>query len=193
MHGYKEPQAHPDVVKMVVVVMVVVIVVAAMEAMRKPVDVVLFDVAAFETDSCGFAAVSGVIRFTEEVSTLLRSATSAPSTDTGGCTGATSPMATAVAPVAIDDEEVEDKVVAVDNDDDDDDDDDDEAVMTFFRSPSRFVMLLSQVLPRLSLVRCSSQLRCTFPCLAHEFPCTRQSTVKQDFVIPPLPPPSHSR
>lgn len=34
MHGYKEPQAHPDVVKMVVVVMVVVIVVAAMEAMR---------------------------------------------------------------------------------------------------------------------------------------------------------------
>lgn len=32
MHGYKEPQAHPDVVKMVVVV--VVIVVAAMEAMR---------------------------------------------------------------------------------------------------------------------------------------------------------------
>ena len=31
MHGYKEPQAHPDVVKMVVVV---VIVVAAMEAMR---------------------------------------------------------------------------------------------------------------------------------------------------------------
>ena len=29
MHGYKEPQAHPDVVKMVVVVMVV-----AMEAMR---------------------------------------------------------------------------------------------------------------------------------------------------------------
>mgnify|MGYP004301646473 CR=1 FL=1 len=48
-----------------------------------------------------------MIRFTEEVSTLLRSATSAPSTDTGGCTGATSPMATAVAPVAIDDEEVE--------------------------------------------------------------------------------------
>ena len=69
-----------------------------------------------------------MIRFTEEVSTLLRSATSAPSTDTGGCTDATSPMATAVAPVAIDDEEVEDKVVAVD---DDDDDDDDEAVHDF--------------------------------------------------------------
>ena len=30
MHGYKEPQAHPDVVKMVVVVVIVV----AMEAMR---------------------------------------------------------------------------------------------------------------------------------------------------------------
>lgn len=32
MHGYKEPQAHPDVVKMVVVVVVVIVV--AMEAMR---------------------------------------------------------------------------------------------------------------------------------------------------------------
>ena len=31
MHGYKEPQAHPDVVKMVVVVVVIVV---AMEAMR---------------------------------------------------------------------------------------------------------------------------------------------------------------
>ena len=120
-----------------------------------------------------------MIRFTEEVSTLLRSATSAPSTDTGGCTGATSPMATAVAPVAIDDEEVEDKVVAVDNDDDDDDDDDDEAVHDFLSISIalRDAPIAGAAPKTFSCTLLFSTPGVLSPCLAHEFPplCTRQS------------------